>query len=153
MLELTVSSFFKEICSIHLISTTEYWPWGTAAISNLRHFTHWHALAGWDAGTQLQSCPYTHSGARHSVVTHAQHLRLQVKQAALGKHSFPCPGSGNVQSVRQRVLDWQRHTSRELQRVCTEKPLTQQEILKVYLRAGVCFYIWPLSIWCGFTGL
>lgn len=63
-----------------------------------------------NAGMPPQSHPHTHSGsgARHSAVTLPsyvpEHLCPQVKQAALGKGSFPCPGRGNVQSVR-RVLD------------------------------------------------
>lgn len=107
MLELAAFSFFKEMCPIHLIFTTEYWSWDTTAVSNLRcSHTRMHQPVE-HTGTLLQSCLHTRSSACHFAVTHAQHLRPQVKHTALAKHSFPCPGRRNVQSVRQHVLDWE----------------------------------------------
>lgn len=79
------------------------------------------ALPQWHfhSGSSARHCAVTHP--RHSAVTHPWCLHLQVKQPALGKCSFPCPGKGNVQSVRQHVLNWQYHIIWELQHMHGKK--------------------------------
>lgn len=65
--------------------------------SQISGSSHTHMLQPIDnAGLPLQSCRHTYSSsvARHSGITYAQHLRLQDKQVALGKHSFPTTGRG-----------------------------------------------------------
>lgn len=158
-LESTTSSFSRKICPTHIASTTGYWSWDTVAVSDLRCFTH--PCAG-QLGMQVQSCPHSQSASntchcavthpRHSADTHPQCLRLQVKQPALAKCSFLCPGRGNVQSVRQSVLNWQHHTSWGLQHMHVKK--INGGNAGGMLEGRSPFPLsWPLSMRCGFTAL